>query len=189
MDVQTVDGGGVRGSAAPPIAPETLATMAYERYGAEILGALRARTRDPQAAEDLLQDAILRLYTEALAGRPPDDVRAWLHRVAANLAVSRGRRMQVASRCAPLLVDRGVGTSPEDLVVRRETHATVRSAVAELPSSDREVLLLAAAGLSGGEIGARLGRTPIAVRTHLCRARGRLRQGLGRRELAAAVSS
>ena len=50
----------------------------------------------PGVAEDLLQEAFLRLTREVRADRTPDNVRAWLYRVGANLAVSRGRRITSA---------------------------------------------------------------------------------------------
>jgi RNA polymerase sigma factor (sigma-70 family) len=127
--------------------------QAYERHSPEIRAYLRTMTRDPEAAEDLAQEAFLRLHLEVTAGRAPDNVRAWLYRVAANEAVSRGRRAQVAARHAPALgVERDVA-STEELVVGRERDAMVRSALATLRPKDREVIVLAAAG-----VGARAGR-------------------------------
>lgn len=160
------------------IPPEMLAAHVYRVHGAEVLGALRARTRDPVSAEDHLQEALLRLHREAMAGRAPDDPRAWLHRVAANLATSTGRRRQVAVRHAPALVERRVVASPEDVAVRHEEDADLRRALGTLSPLDREVVMLAASGLPGPEIGDRFGVSAIAIRTRLCRARARLRQEL-----------
>ncbi len=71
--------------------------IAYEQYREEIVRFLRVRTRDAEAAEDLTHETFLRLHREVIEGRGPTDPRAWLYRVAANLATSRGRRTAVAT--------------------------------------------------------------------------------------------
>jgi RNA polymerase sigma factor (sigma-70 family) len=148
-------------------------TAAYEAHGREILAFLRSRS--PGEAEDLCQEAFMRLHAEAVAGRTPDNVRAWLYRVGANLVTSQGRRRQVAAKHEPRLrsVDDGIAT--ETVVLRREEDERIRGALSTLRPLDRTVLLMAAAGLTGPEIGARLDRSPLAARTLLCRARAHLR--------------
>jgi hypothetical protein len=80
-------------------------TDAFLAYGGEVGAHLRALLRNGSDAEDLHQEAFLRLHAQAAAGRPPENVRAWLHRVAINLAMSRGRHIQVEARMAPRLRD------------------------------------------------------------------------------------
>ncbi len=160
-------------------------SSAYLAFGPEILARLRGLVRDEHAAEDLAQETFLRLHSEMLAGPGPTNVRAWLHCVAGNLATSRGRRSQVAARWAPRLAGRDEASSTEEIVLRREYDGRLRAVLGALRPIDREVLLLAAAGLSGPEIAARLGRTQVATRTLLCRARSRLREGLASGEAVA----
>src|SRR6266516_6126858 len=64
---------------------------------------LTQRTRDAEVAQDLAQEAFLRLAREIEAGRQPRDTGAWLRRVGANLAASRGRHLQVVDRHAASL--------------------------------------------------------------------------------------
>ena len=71
---------------------------AWTDHHQELFAFLVRTTRDPEVAEDLLQESFLRLTREIRAGRAPDNVRAWLYRVGANLAVSRGRRISAALR-------------------------------------------------------------------------------------------
>lgn len=144
---------------------------ALERY-------LTAITRDPESAQDLTQDAFLRLAREVEAGRTPDDIAAWLRRVGANLAMSRGRHLQVVERRAGQLARPAEPRTPEHEVVESEVHAAALRLVAALPGPEREALLLAAQGYGGSEIAARIERTPGATRTMLCRARAKLREGL-----------
>ena len=79
-----------------PRGPDGFVVSMYEAHHAEVYAFLVRSTRDPSAAEDLLQETFLRLTTEARAGRAPEQVRAWLFRVASNLAISRARRNATA---------------------------------------------------------------------------------------------
>jgi len=129
----------------------------------------------PADGDDLVQEAFLRLLTEVAAGRQPVHLRAWLFRVGTNLAASRGRREGVATRRAHELLRREVASSPEDELLDREEARDVHGRLAALPPSARRALLLAAHGYTGAEIAAYIGRTPLATRSLICRARGRLR--------------
>lgn len=151
---------------------------AYAQHYRSIYGQLLASTRDAATAQDLCQEAFLRLTRQMRAGEPPENVGAWLHRVATNLAVSRSRRARVAEHWADRLVERGLQPSPEDEVLTRERNATVRTALSQLSESDQSALLLAAQGYGGPEIARLLGRTQTATRTRLFRARSRLRTQL-----------
>lgn len=158
-----------------PRSAERFVTEAFATYGPEVSAHLRALLRDASDAEDLCQEAFLRLHAETAAGRQPDNVRAWLHRVAVNLAMSRGRHIAIRARVEPRLRDDDRGAATDEVVVRRDEQRRLREALAGLATGDREVLLMAAAGFSGPEIARELGKSQVATRTLLCRARGRLR--------------
>jgi RNA polymerase sigma-70 factor (ECF subfamily) len=158
---------------------------AYAELRAPLHRRLMASTRDEAAAEDLVQEAFLRLELEVRAGRTPDNVAAWLQRVAGNLATSRARRQAVADRHAAALVERGHAPSPEGAAIDAEEARVLRTALDELGPIDRRALLLAAHGYRGPEIADRLGRTQGATRTLLCRARAKMRVRLDRLGYAA----
>jgi RNA polymerase sigma-70 factor (ECF subfamily) len=147
-------------------------------HGDALRAYLTGFTRDRAAAEDLVQETFLRLLTETAAGRHPAHLRAWLFRVAANLATSRARRQGVATRRAPELAHRGVAPSPEDELLDREAALALAGRLAGLPDPVRVALILAAHGFTGAEIGRRIGRSALATRSLLCRHRGRLRLDL-----------
>jgi RNA polymerase sigma-70 factor (ECF subfamily) len=170
-------------TATVPVDADRAVGEAWRAHHDELFGFLVRSTRDDGAAEDLLQDAFVRLTREARAGRMPALVRPWLFRVAGNLAISRARRGSTAVRWlqAQLARESATHESPEAGVVRRERSDTVATALATLPADARVALLLAADGFSGVEIAAAIGRSDAATRTLMCRARLRLRS-----ELAAA---
>jgi RNA polymerase sigma-70 factor (ECF subfamily) len=151
---------------------------AYDAFQRDIHAFLRGATRDPETAEDLTQETFMRLLREVRAGRTPENVRAWLYAVAANLVTSRGRRLVVAERFKSILADRGVGEDPAHDLVRAERRALVQRGLGRLPVDDRTALLLSAHGFSGREIAHILGRTEGATRSLLTRARIRLRERL-----------
>ena len=151
---------------------------AFRQYRDELFGFLCRSTRDDAAAEDLLQETFLRLAKEIDAGRTPEQLRAWLFRVASNLAISRGRRratvvewMRRHGRDTALRVVE----SPESDVIGRERVSALEAALALLPADARTALLLSANGFSGEEIAATIGRSHAATRTLLSRARVRMR--------------
>lgn len=171
---------GDRGSAAargePVAAQATLVSTAFADHAAALRSHLVRSVRDPAAADDLVQEAFVRLLTESAAGRPPLHPRAWLFRVAGNLAASRARRSSVAARRAADLVSRGVVPSPEEVLLEREEARSLSGRLAGLPDDVRTALLLSAHGYSGAEIARRIGRTELATRSLLCRHRRRLRR-------------
>lgn len=155
----------------------------YDAHHRELANFVRGIERDRDAADDIVSEAFVRLIEEVQRDRTPDQPRAWLHRVAANLAIDRGRRRTVVSRVLGRLVEHGTEPPPDDEVLRGETRREVWAALAHLPVDARTALLLAAHGFSGRDIADMLGRSELATRSLICRARLRLREQLGGSEV------
>jgi RNA polymerase sigma-70 factor (ECF subfamily) len=151
---------------------------AYELHRAALMRYLTGLTRDAVIAEDLVQDAFVRLTVEISAGRVPDDIGPWLFRVAHNLAMSRGRRLTVADRKRSALAVPDQPESPESVALAAERDREVSRVVAELDPVQQEALALAAMGYGGVEIAHTIGRSHGATRTLLCRARAAARARL-----------
>ena len=132
-------------------------------------------TRDGELAEDLVQDAFVRLARELQAGRRPDNPPAWLALVTRNLAVSRARRNATAVRFEARLEHPAPAIDPAASALANERAAAVHAALATLRPVDRRALLLAAEGHRTVDIAADIGRTELATRALLCRARRRIR--------------
>jgi RNA polymerase sigma-70 factor (ECF subfamily)/transmembrane sensor len=159
------------------IGPVVLAI--YDAHHRELATFIGGIERDPRAAEDILSETFLRLIEEVRHGRVPDRPRAWLYRVAANLVVDGGRRRAVVTRSLARLVDRRTEPPADAEIIRGETRREVWAALATLPVDARTALMLAAHGFSGREIAAALGRSELATRSLICRARLRLRDEVG----------
>jgi len=177
--VDEFDGSSIR---RLPAGPDGFVASTYEAHYAEVFAFLVRSTRDPSTAEDLLQETFLRLTTEARAGRAPEQVRAWLFRVASNLAISRARRHATAAnwmgRYGQAEHDGMVMDSPEGAALRRERNEALERALEDLPADARVALLLSAHGFKGEEIAETIGRSHGATRSMLFRARIQVRDEL-----------
>jgi RNA polymerase sigma-70 factor (ECF subfamily) len=151
----------------------------YDEHQRELFTFALRTCRDRDAAEDLLQESFVRLIVEADAGRMPMNPRAWLYRVIANLAISRGRRATVAQRQLGALVVSETGEGPEAELIDRERRSDLEAVLGELGVDARTALVMAANGFNGLEIAEAIGRTGNATRTLMCRARLQLRERLG----------
>jgi RNA polymerase sigma factor (sigma-70 family) len=153
---------------------------AFEAFHGELYAFIARSVRDDEDAEDVLQEAFLRLTREARAGRFPEQPRAWLYRVATNLVVSRSRRRGTVSRFLERFgrseSEASIGESPEAGLLLRERASSLERALAALAPDARTGLLLAGQGFSGAEIAEAIGRSEAATRTLMCRARMRVRE-------------
>jgi RNA polymerase sigma-70 factor (ECF subfamily) len=155
---------------------EAEVARAWSDWHEDLFAFLVSATRDRELAEDLLQESFVRLIREIQAGRTPDNVRAWLFRVASNLVVSKARRRAVAGRWLSSLVQRESGEAADAQILREERRGDLERLLGHLAPDARVGLLLVAHGFSGAEVAATIGRTDGATRTLLCRARLQLRQ-------------
>lgn len=155
---------------------------AFEAHRDEIFTFLVRSTRNETEAEDLMQETFLRLAREVRADRAPDQVRAWLYRVAGNLSASRFRHRAVArrwvDRFAAMGHDPEIVASPEEELLGHERLAEMERALRVVSSEARVALLLAAQGFTGREIASSLGKSEVATRALMLRARIRVRSQL-----------
>ena len=149
---------------------------AYDRFQRDVFSFAFHAARDPDVAADVTQDAFLRLLSEAERRGPPESLKPWLIRVASNLIISRGRRVSVAARWLGRVGLRTeTAESPEATLLRQEERERVQGMLGSLPPDARVCLLMAAEGFSGREIANAIGRTEVATRVLMSRARNRIR--------------
>ena len=175
------------GAARVEPAPQTaeLVAAAYDAHQRELFSFALRTCRDREIAEDLVHESFVRLIVEVDAGRQPQNVRAWLYRVIANLAVSRARRAAVAQRQLGELLDRRTEGGPEPLFLENERRTDLELVLGELGADARTALLMAANGFNGLEIAEAIGRSANATRSMMCRARLQLRERLAAMEASA----
>jgi RNA polymerase sigma-70 factor, ECF subfamily len=129
---------------------------------------LHRLTGDEDAAEDIAQEAFVRLLRQSL---PEAEVRPWLFTVAMNLVRDRARKTERRKRLlttAPPLVTRP--KLPDEDMERTERISAVRDVLGGLPDRDRQLLLMREEGFKYDEIAAVIGVAPASVGTLIARA-------------------
>lgn len=149
-----------------------------------------ARLRARESASDVVQSVCCELMTRTLSFRAADAqaLRAWLYATARYKVKRRARDLgrkkrdvdrEVAVASETELHDLGAAgsaiTGPDAWALRREEVHRLAAAIDRLPQEQRDVLTLAhLSGMSRAEIAHRIGKTEVAVRAMLLRAKARL---------------
>ena len=144
----------------------------FEQWYPRLVRFLRARVGDADQAEDLAQEAFVRLLR-----CQPKDPKSWLFAVASNLATDHARLARGRARHLALMDadnDHSDGSEPEQYLLRSEEIERVRQALAAIPERDRTLLLLHHEGFRYRELARQLGLAPGSVGSLLTRAQRRL---------------
>ena len=139
----------------------------YHQEAPSLVRLARIFTDDRTGAEDIVQEAFIRLYHAA--DRIQDSTRsaAYLRSIVLNLARDQNRRGLLSLRHQDSMIDRRTPEIPEDQALRSESHAEVIDALNSLPSRQRDCLVLRFySELTEREIAATLGISPNSVKTH-----------------------
>jgi RNA polymerase sigma-70 factor (ECF subfamily) len=164
----------------------------FERWAGRLLRYLERLVRDSATAEELVQEAFLRVYRARDRYVPDSRFSTWLYRIGTNLALNELRRPSRRSphassddEAAPLvLVAPGAGV--DDLVDARRLAQQTSRELSRLPERQRMALWLSAVeGLSYAEIAEALETTDKSVKSLVHRARVTLVQRLPARHPAA----
>jgi RNA polymerase sigma-70 factor (ECF subfamily) len=135
-------------------------------------------TGDPGAAEDVVQDALLRAARSWRTYRGEAPFRTWLFRIIINVFRDRAPLMPAALLLPSDIVDPRAG-DPAAEVLHVELSQIVAARVSALPPRQREVLILVTyEGLSPRDAAELLGISEASVYSNLHLARQRLRQEL-----------
>ena len=128
--------------------------------------------------EEIIQEVFLALFRHLQLGRPQDNLRGWIFRVAHNLALKKclaNQRLKL--RREPdnqVLEQRDPGPTPEEGAAGKQRQELLRAVVEAMPERERRCLYLRAEGLRYREIARVLGMSLGAVSIALTRAFGRL---------------
>jgi RNA polymerase sigma-70 factor, ECF subfamily len=164
----------------------------FKAHYQEVFRLLYRITGTREQAEDLAQETFLRLHQASHLWERPgspderehpdhgatggtDNVRAWLYRVASNLAFNtlRGegrRRRRQESVARQVVVQGGQEADPAETAIRADERSAVRRALSALPRRQAQLLLLRHAGLSYRELAEALDVASGSVGTMLARA-------------------
>lgn len=121
----------------------------YQRHAAELYRYLRRLLETRVEAQDILQEAFLKLHLQLASPAEIVNLRAWLFHVATNLARNR-RRDEI--RASQREAGYAYGPSVVDFHRQMEDQQSLRRALRQLPPQMRQVLLLSTEGFKHREI-------------------------------------
>jgi RNA polymerase sigma factor (sigma-70 family) len=161
---------------------EDLVLRLFRSEGRSLVRLARLFVDDRDAAEDIVQEAFLRLARHAGSIESIDRAPAYLRSIVLNLARDHNRRGLVSLRhhaTSGHEVDVDVDAVADQLV-RSEEHQRVIDAVRRLPARQRDCITLRYfEELSIDQIASTLGVSANSVKTHLRRAMAALDRSLG----------
>ncbi len=157
---------------AARVEPEAFRDV-FDQLKPRLLRYCTYRCGDPDAAEDIVQEAMVRLWRRD-AGEPPADPAAWLFTTARHLILDGEK---VAGNRQRLLASNPVhDAEPEQAdraLERDQERQRVRELLRRMPERGREILMLRYSGFSYREIAGEVGVAPGSVGTLLARAERR----------------
>jgi len=129
-------------------------------------------------AEDVAQEAFIRVYRSASTYRPSAAFSTWLYRIVVNLCRDELRRRRPTSE-PPEDLSNGRDAEPSDVLEQTEQVHRIRRAVARLPERQRVCMILHRyAGLSHEQIAEATGWSISAIESCLVRGYAQLREDL-----------
>ncbi|CAN5835399.1 SigE family RNA polymerase sigma factor [soil metagenome] len=163
---------GLPASGAAHDADRALVSDLERRRGAELYAFSRRLGLGPEAADDAVQESLLRLWAALEAGAPIERPDAWVFRAIYRLCMDhhrlRGRAQRLLERLRPARGHEGRASVADRLVVWQ--------AVDRLPARQRAAVYLRyRADLPYEEIGLILGIHAVSARSNVSRALDRLR--------------
>jgi RNA polymerase sigma-70 factor (ECF subfamily) len=152
------------------------------RYQTEATRIAQLITRDRALAEDVVQNAFVRVYDRIAQFDSERPFAPWFYRIVSNDAIKAAQR---SSRNVSLSTQSGAefdqladdAPGPDELLATLEQFDSVTAALEQLAPEQRAAIVLRYyAGLNDREVAERLGSAPGTVRWRLHAARKRLRQ-------------
>jgi RNA polymerase sigma-70 factor (ECF subfamily) len=154
----------------------------YQHHSREVWALVYARWLNADVAQDIMQESFLRLWRQRCDGSAIVNPRAWLLRVARNLAEDHAKSAFRRNGTQPPMTMNGVqgrDPLPLDRMTRDETFGQLREEMEKLAPTDREILTLRyALDYNATQIAEILEINPTAVHMRLSRARQRLAERL-----------
>lgn len=139
----------------------------YHQEAVSLVRLARLFTDDRTGAEDIVQEAFIRLYHAADRIRDPEKSAAYLRSIVLNLARDHNRRGLLSLRHQDSMIDRMSPEMPEDRMVRTESEDEVIEALNDLSPRQRDCLVLRFyMDMTEKQIAETLAISPNSVKTH-----------------------
>lgn len=160
--------------------------MLVQRYESKVYSLALRMVRNPEDAEDVLQDTFLRAFRGIKSFLGNSTFSTWIYRIAANSALMRLRKKQLPTVSIEDAEERETPISitdwkpgPVEQLLTQETLRAMEEAIESLPPEFRQVFILRdVEELSNAEVAEILDLSVAAVKSRLHRARLKVRNRL-----------
>jgi RNA polymerase sigma-70 factor (ECF subfamily) len=156
----------------------------YDREHAALVRYLCFLNLNPETAKEIVQDCFIKLHEHLQSGGEAGNLRAWLYRVAHNLArnsqlSARARKTESLTAITPGQELAAPEKSVEDLLLETERISRLRYAITKLPEAQRQALVLRSRGLKYREIAQALDLSISTVAENVQRGMDALKKVVG----------
>jgi RNA polymerase sigma-70 factor (ECF subfamily) len=121
---------------------ETAFRLIVEKYKSALFGTAYLILQDYQKTEETVQEAVLKIWEHLPSLRDNNKFKSWLLRIVVNEARQLLRRKMVTTvsleKTSELIGDYDM----DEILINSENHRLLKQAVSELPSGQREVVIL-----------------------------------------------
>lgn len=156
---------------------DSLVASLFEQYSTAICAYVHVLVKDWQLAQELTQEAYLRLYRSRERLPEVDNQRAWVYRIAHNVAISELKRRKRFAWLPWRNTDEEIGLTWIESTGQIDDRTDIEETMRQLPEHYRAPLILYSGhGLSVKEVAQALDLTESAVKVRLHRAREMFRK-------------
>ncbi|MEQ2529330.1 RNA polymerase sigma factor [Robertmurraya yapensis] len=148
-----------------------------KKYKNPLYATIVRMTKNPQDAQDLVQDAFIKVYHQLEKYEQKGSFSSWLYRVAINHCMDQFRKKQYSLELVGVNEDSVVNpNNPEVIFLKKEKQRQLERLIATLPDDERMIILLRYVNeLTYEEIGELVGMPITNVRNKLFRAKKKMR--------------
>lgn len=121
---------------------ETAFRLIVEKYKSALFGTAYLILQDYQKTEEAVQEAILKIWKNLPSLRDNNRLKPWLLQIVVNEARQLLRRKSITTvslEVTPELID---DNDIDEILINSDNHQLLRQAISELPSGQREVVIL-----------------------------------------------
>jgi RNA polymerase sigma-70 factor (ECF subfamily) len=154
--------------------PLRLVLEFYDREHAPLVRYLCFLNVNPETAKEIVQDCFIKLHEHLDSNGDTTNLRAWLYRVAHNLArnsqlSARARKTESLTDVTPQKEAVSSELSAEDRLLEAERMRLLREGITRLPEAQKQALVLRSQGLKYREIAQTLGLSTSTVAENIQR--------------------
>ena len=149
----------------------------WNDYGTHLRGFLISKVNNPDDAEDLLQEILIKTHQQLGSLKDPRKFKAWLFQIARNTLIDYYRKpsRNVSAESLPELAETQDEASEAQETLRQELSQCIQPFIRNLPPKYGEAVeAIDLEGLSQKELAQRLGLSHSAVKSRVQRGRQKL---------------